>query len=277
MLDSVMTSGFLPARPTLILDDGSRFTAVLLALPDRAPSLWPRTRLNGTAPAAQARAFLDGNELPEPEYTLVCSMNAPFPLSEDRTLRRESRIRRWKDWIKRTGGDAAQCLFRDAGTWECSSLLNEARRIFGNVLGTDGGMAAALAALSIESLRTRSWNEGVTVLWAGERHIQAFMIYQEKILGLYEQHSDISRDVLLADLKDLRLNWLPDEQVRAAGGHGCICGDLPAEAEGFRPTWSLGPERFRLEGCGRLVSPSGDDAFDRCLGLLYGLSLGTAA
>ena len=189
MLDSVMTSGFLPARPTLILDDGSRFTAVLLALPDRAPSLWPRTRLNGTAPAAQARAFLDGNGLPEPEYTLVCSMNAPFPLSEDRTLRRESRIRRWKDWIKRTGGDAAQCLFRDAGTWECSSLLNEARRIFGNVLGTDGGMAAALAALSIESLRTRSWNEGVTVLWAGERHIQAFMIYQEKILGLYEQNT----------------------------------------------------------------------------------------
>lgn len=277
MLDSVMTSGMLPAHPTLVLDSGSRFTAALLALPGASPALWPKTRLDLEHPVEQARAFLSRNALPEPACTLVCTMNVPAPDAEDRTLRCEARIRRWKDWIRRTGGDAAQSLFREAGEWECSSLMNEARRSFDNVLGTDGGMAAALAALSLEPLRNRSWNEGVTVLWAGARHVQAFMIYQEKILGLYEQHSDISREALLSDLKDLRLNWLPDEQVRAAGGHGCICGDLPAEAEGFRPTWILGPNRARLEGCGRLVSVCGEDEFDRCFGLLYGLSLGNPA
>ena len=275
MLDSVMTSG--PLRPTLVLDSGSRFTAALLALPGTPPSLWPKTRLPLNDSARQARAFLTKNALPEPECTLVCTMNAPLQNGEERPRRCEERILRWKEWMKRTGGDAAQCLFSDAGDWEFSALLNETRRSFDNVLGTDGGMAAALAALNLESLRSRSWSEGVTVLWAGSRHVQAFMIYQEKILGLYEQHSDISRDALLADLRDLRLNWLPDEQVRAAGGHGCICGDLPTEAEGFRPTWILGPERARLEGCGRMVSPCGEDDFDRCFGLLYGLSLGNPA
>lgn len=275
MLDSVMTPG--PSCPTLVLDSGSSFTAALLALPGTPTSLWPRTRLSLEAPAEQAREFIARGGHPEPECTLVCTMNASLQPGDDRAARCERRILRWKEWIKSTGGDAGRCLFSDAGEWECSALLSETRRVFGNVLGTDSGMAAALAALSLESLRDRSWNEGVTVLWAGERHIQAFMIYQEKILGLYEQHSDISRDALLADLKDLRLNWLPDEQVRAAGGHGCICGDLPAEAEGFRPTWILGPGRTRLEGCGRLVSPCGEDAFDRCFGLLYGLSLGKPA
>ena len=94
----------------------------------------------------------------------------------------------------------------------------------------------------------------------------------EKILGLYENHAGLSREDLLLDLKEFRLNWLPDEKVRAAGGHGCICGDFPAEAEGFRPTWILGPCREELKGAGRLASPCGDARFERCFGLLHGLA-----
>ena len=159
-----------------------------------------------------------------------------------------------------TGGKPIPCFSR-------------AKEAFGPSLGTDSGMAAALAALSITPLRERSWSEGVTAIWAGHRHVQAFMIYQEKVLGLYEQHSDIAQEELLKDLDEMRLNWLPDEQVRARGGHGCVCGDFPAEAEGFRPTWILGPLREKMKGCGRLASVCGDDRFDRISGLLYGLIL----
>lgn len=126
---------------------------------------------------------------------------------------------------------------------EDHAFLLSIERIFGNALGVDSGVAGVLAALGITPLQDRCWQEGVTIIWAGYSHIQVFLVYQGKIMGMYEQHTGLPQEVLLNDLSQLRLNWLPDEQVRSCGGHGCVCGDLPAEAEGFRPTWILGPRR----------------------------------
>lgn len=276
MLDSIMADTAALSCPTLLLDEGSRFTAAVLALPGTDAALWPKTELPAGHTVDEARRFLKDNHLPNPELTLVCGMTPPAGHSSDSESNAD-RIRRWKEMLHASQGSPELFLRKDFPGWEVSPLLAEAGQAFGNALGTDSGMAALLAALSLEPLRDRCWNEGVTVIWAGHSHVQAFMIYQEKLLGLYEQHSGISRDALLKDLRELRLNWLPDEQVRAAGGHGCICGDFPAEAEGFHPTWILGPRRSELEGCGRLISPCGDDRFDRCFGLLYGLGLGKSA
>lgn len=277
MLDSPLTTGVAPSCPTLLIDSGSRFTAAVLALPETPPALWPKAELNADNAVERVRNFLHEAALPAPELTLVCGMTPPAAEKRPGEDLRAERIRRWKDTLHRTEGRPETFLRSELPGWEVAPLLAEAQRAFGAVLATDSGMAAVLAALSTPLLRERCWQEGVTVLWAGYRHVQAFMIYRERLLGLYEQHSDIPRNSLLNDLRDMRLNWLPDEQVRAAGGHGCICGDLPAEAEGFRPTWILGPRRDGLKGCGRLLSPCGDDRFDRCFGLLFGMSLRTSA
>lgn len=267
MSDSIMMNGAPLAEPTLFLDNGSRRTAVLLALPGVEPSAWPGALLAPEQPVAGALEFLKQSALPMPKLTLVCGMNDDSNKEEARA----ARMARWREELHRTGGCAEHFLRDNAPGWEAAPLMAEAEKVFGPVLGADSGAAAVLCALSLERVRDRSWQEGVTVLWAGEKHIQAFMIYQEKLLGLYEQHAGISRDALLADLNDLRLNWLPDEKVRAEGGHGCICGDFPAEAEGFRPTWIFGPQRQALQGMGRLVSPS-REGFERCFGLCFGLS-----
>ena len=276
MLDSLMANNAAPQRPTLVLDNGSRFTAVMLALPGMEASRWPKAELPAERPVEQALDFLKKNNLPFPELTLLCGMNADKSDSPAQK-RRAERIQRWKDALRRTEGRPDLLMKSDFSDWEVAPLLSDARRLFGTAVGVDSGLAALLAALSLESVRDRSFCEGVTILWAGHRHVQAFMVYQERLLGLYEQHSDISRDALMNDLKEMRLNWLPDEQVRASGGHGCICGDLPAEAEGFRPTYIMGPGRDNLKDCGRLISPCGDDRFDRCFGLIFGLSLGETA
>ncbi|WP_294447862.1 DUF1786 family protein [uncultured Mailhella sp.] len=271
MLDTI-TAGFEPSCPTLLLDNGSLSTAAVLALPGTDFSRWPKTGLSPDSPVEEARNFLKSSGLPAPELTLISGMRADNP-EKDRTERCSARIRRWKDLLIKTEGRPEYFLQQKMPGWEIEPLLEQAEATFGPTLGTDSGMASVLAALSMEPLRQRSWSEGITVIWAGHRHVQAFMIYQERLLGLYEQHSDISREELLKDLDEMRLNWLPDEQVRARGGHGCICGAFPAEAEGFRPTWILGPCRETLKGCGRLSSVCGDDRFDRSVGLLYGLSL----
>ncbi len=271
MLDTI-TAGLGLSCPVLLLDNGSRFTAAMLALPGTDASLWPKTGLSSESPVEEARNFLKRSGLPEPGLTVISGMRAGAS-ETDRAERCLARMRRWKDFLSETEGRAEHFLQPAMPGWEVEPLRERAETMFGSAFGTDAGMAAVLTALSMEPLRERSWREGVTVVWAGHRHLQAFMLYQERLLGLYEQHNSLSREAFLKDLEEMRLNWLPDEQVRAQGGHGCICGDFPAEAEGFRPTWILGPRREELKGCGRLASPSGDDGFDRLVGLLYGLSL----
>lgn len=262
------------SAPVLVLDAGENRVALLLALPAVEAQNWPRTLIAAFDDAAildAARAFLASNGMEKPSLTLVCGMgrhNERGISIEGRAVR----IARWREELRCTGGAVSQSLREDMSGWEVAPLLDAVKSAFGPALGADSGTAALFAALGLDTLRDRSWSEGVTVVHADETHTQAFTVFKEKLLGLYENHADLSRDALVDDLKELRLNWLPDEQVRAAGGHGCICGDFPAEAEGFRPTWIFGTRREVLSGAGRLATLCGDAAFDRCFGLLCGLA-----
>ena len=48
---------------------------------------------------------------------------------------------------------------------------------------------------------------------------------------------------------------------------------LTPEAEGFMPTFVLGPQRNILQGHAQFVAPYGDMMVAGCHGLLFGLSL----
>lgn len=67
----------------------------------------------------------------------------------------------------------------------------------------------------------------------GNSHVAAFLVFKGRILGVYEHHTGmLDTDALLFDLKEFGFGWLPDEQVRAKGGHGCaFLAPLPPEAE----------------------------------------------
>lgn len=258
--------------PMLILDVGVDSTCALLRLSATEEADWPRTRFPAASErevVSGAKDFLTSCGVDEPAQVLVCGMG--FHREAEQSLEgRAARMAWWREELRRSEGFPERCFYERMPGHELQVLLELLREEFGAVSGADSGIAALWAAMRIDSLRDRSWNEGVTVVYAGDVHTQAFMVFQERLLGLYEHHADLPREELLNHLKEVRLNWLPDEQVRAAGGHGCICGDFPPEAEGFRPTWVLGPRRDALTGSGRLVSPCGDPRFDRCFGLLYG-------
>ena len=258
--------------PVLVIDCDVDSAALLLALPKVEASAWPCRVVSAASDAEvidASCALLSENGLERPALTLVCSMGRHSE-GEKSLEGRAARIARWREELRTSSGEPR--LHESMPDWEVSPLLESVKEAFGTTLGADSGTAAVLAALGMESLRDRSWGEGVTVVFADATHTQAFVLFREKILGLYENHAGLSRDELILDLKEFRLNWLPDEKVRAAGGHGCICGDFPAEAEGFRPTWILGPCREELKGAGRLASPCGDARFERCFGLIYGLA-----
>ena len=251
-------------KPTLVIDAGTAHTAVLFVRPDVDVQQWTRAVFPAGSPVQDADLFLAQNGLPRPEMTLICSMGEhPAPSPHD-----AARILRWQKELRQASGSPEKNLRQDLSGWEVQLLLEEVTRAFGKALAADSAAAAVMAALSIPSLRDRSWQEGVTVVYAGHSHVQVFMVYQDKLWGLYEHHAGIPLPLFQEHLKEIRLNWLPDEQVQRSGGHGCLCGELPAEAEGFSPTYILGPARERFAECGRLTSACGDARFDRCFGML---------
>jgi len=262
------------SSPVLVIDSGIDSAALLLALPGMDAESWPRRVVPASSEEGiveAARSLLNECGIERPALSLVCGMGRHS--EEERSVEgRASRIARWREELRQSRGALEACLHEAMPDWEISPLLEAVKEAFGSALAADSGTAAVLSALGLEALRDRSWAEGVTVIFADDVHTQAFVLFREKLLGLYENHAELSRDALLVHLKEFRLNWLPDEQVRAAGGHGCICGDFPAEAEGFRPTWILGPRREELKGAGRLVCLCGDARFDRCFGMLCGLA-----
>lgn len=137
----------------------------------------------------------------------------------------------------------------------------------------DTGTAALLGAMCLPEVRSRCQREGVMLINVGNSHIVAALLYQDKIMGLYEHHTGMrTLEQTLQDLQEFRMGWLPDEQVRATGGHGTAFGAIPEEAAGFDPTFILGPKREMLRGYGQFIAPYGDMMLAGCYGLLEGLA-----
>lgn len=186
---------------------------------------------------------------------------------------REGRFRLWRNWLPQSQGDPLTLLHPPLSV--CTRLTALQNAIGGGTVA-DTGAAAILGALSMPEVAERSNREGIVVVNVGNSHTIAFLIWQERVFGVYEHHTgQHSTETLLEDLRQFRLGWLPDEQVRAAGGHGCVFSPLLSESaasEAFRPTYILGPRRAMLSGYGQFIAPHGDMMLAGCHGLLHGLA-----
>ena len=138
----------------------------------------------------------------------------------------------------------------------------------------DRSVALAFCALSFPAVRKRSQRQGVTAIHIGTKRLTVFLIFQNKLFGVFEHISALPEEQLLDDLKEFRLGWLPDEVVRAQGGYGAALSDsMPPQAEGFVPTFLFGRPGTLLTGHGKLLVPSMEEGWAECRGLLYGLAM----
>ncbi len=138
----------------------------------------------------------------------------------------------------------------------------------------DTGTAAILGALCAPEVVERSHREGVTIINVGNSHTVAVLYFQGSVVGIFEHHTgQRTLDECVQDLQEFRQGWLPDERVRETGGHGTAFGQIPHEAEGFKPTFILGPRRHMLHGHGQFIAPFGDMMLAGCFGLLHAFTM----
>ncbi len=136
----------------------------------------------------------------------------------------------------------------------------------------DTGTAAILGILSVAEVAKRCRREGITIINVGNSHTLAMLIYDNKVLGIFEHHTGQQPlEEYLHDLQEFRMGWLPDEKVRASGGHGVAFGERLEEAGSFAPTFIIGPQRERLRGHGQFLAPHGQMMLAGCYGLLSAL------
>ncbi len=212
--------------------------------------------------------FLQLADLPLPQTVLAAVQDHGYHGSAYGN--REGRFMMWRELLHNPHPET--WLF--AKPQEQLTRLSALARATGGLVA-DTGTAAVLGALATPEVQERSFRQGVTIVNVGNSHVVAFLVFRGKVWGVYEHHTGMHDSAsLVHDLQEFRLGWLPDEVVRAKGGHGTVfTGTLPEEAEGFMPTFVVGPQRECLRGHGQFIAPYGDMMFTGCHGLVYGAAL----
>ena len=249
-------------------DDPERVAAMGVAIAESCPPGYAPVRL-ADYDAGFWKALLAMVGLPAPGLVLAAAQDHGRHADVGN---REGRFRLWRELLTASQGRPGSLLFTPPPA--PYTRLQSLQYATGGPVA-DTGAAAVLGALAVPEVARRCQRQGVTVVNVGNSHVVAFLVYQERILGIYEQHTGLlDTQALLEDLKEFRFGWLPDELVRQRGGHGCaFLSPLPAEAEGFMPTYIIGPRREMLQGHGQFVAPHGDMMTAGCHGLLLGHAL----
>lgn len=224
-------------------------TCVPVHLEDFSPGFW--------------ESLLRLSALPQPHMILAAAQDNGTHADGDP----QSRMNGWNSLLV-TDPDPTRWIYSQA-----PESMNRLRALQSKTGGpvADTATCAILGALCDADIVKRSFREGITIINAGNEHILAALVYRGRVCGLYEHHTDRRElPLLLDDLRQLRLRWLPAEDVHASGGHGTVFGEHCEAAGGFAPTYLLGPRRDLLSGHGRNIAPYGDMPHAGCFGILHG-------
>ncbi len=201
--------------------------------------------------------------LPLPDRVLAAAQDHGHHIEGNR----EGRMRAWRELLQHSSSPE-HWLYENV-----PPSLTRLRVLQGQTGGivADTGTAAVLGLLSEPEIMERSFRQGITFVNVGNGHTIAMLLYRGEVRGIFEHHTGMrTQEEYLEDLKEFRLSWLPDEQVRATGGHGTAFAPFCEEAGDYLPTFLLGPKRSFLQGHGQYCAPHGNMMLAGCYGLLYG-------
>ncbi|MGE4298704.1 MAG: DUF1786 domain-containing protein [Desulfovibrionaceae bacterium] len=273
-LQAHMQAGFKvathPVAALAIADDITRLEAQGIALAERAPDGYCPVHLADYEPGFW-RALLGAAGLPYPDLVLAAVQDHGFHPGRSN---RVGRFKLWEGFLRETDGRVEQLLFASPPA-ALTRLATLAVSTGGPV--ADTGAAAVLGALFMPDIRARNRDKGILVVNVGNSHVVAFLVRDDRILGVYEQHTGaMTGQRLRHDLEAFRQGRLTCDVVLNEGGHGCLVLDAAQagrDADAFAPVFILGPQRKMLEGYGAFPAPGGDMMLAGCFGLLQGIMM----
>ncbi len=256
------------AASAALHDNPERVIAMGVQLTDDCPDEHVPLRLSDFS-IERWQTLLTAMSLPQPVRILAAAQDHghhPKP-----NTNRSGRMAQWRQLLEQTNNPAEWLYTSPPPLLSRLAALYEAT---GGMVA-DTGTAAVLGALFVPEVVEKSHKQGVCIVNMGNSHVLAFLVYRERVYGIYEQHTGLrQQSEILHDLHEFCLGWLPDEQIRQQGGHGVVFHkNMPAEAEGFQPRYILGPRREFLRGQGQFIAPKGDMMLAGAYGLLYGAAL----
>ena len=253
-------------------DDLSRVEAMGVTLADACPDGHAPVRLTDFD-EAWWRKFFEAAELDWPDAVAACAQDHGF---HPGASNRRGRFELWRSLLDE-GGERPEALVYDTPPSSLTRLADLQADIGGGPVA-DTGAAAVLGALYVNDIEAQARREGVTLVNIGNSHLIAFLLFNGRIHGVYEQHTGcVDGPKLWDDLERFRCGCLSFEQVFDEQGHGCLCLDLPEAANGFAPTYVLGPRRALLDGFDvAFPAPGGDMMLAGCFGLIKGMALQAA-
>lgn len=210
-------------------------------------------------------ALLRHSSLPLPHMTIAAVQDH----GNNDNGNREARMMHWRKLL-RENPDPVNWVYEKAP--ENMDRLKSLQAHTGGPVA-DTATASILGALCDETFIDRGYRQGVTLICAGNCHILAALVYQAKVYGIYEHHTEKTGiKALFDDLASFRKKWLPSEKVQKEGGQGTAFGQDMSAADDWQPTFLLGPKRGMLRDFGQFIAPHGDMPHAGCFGLLYGWS-----
>ncbi|MBT8762318.1 DUF1786 domain-containing protein [Desulfohalobiaceae bacterium Ax17] len=215
------------------------------------------------------QSFLALSGLDYPDFVLACVQDHGF---HPGTSNRRGRFELWEDFLRNSQGRLEELIFSEPP--QQLTRLKSLKNMIGAGMVADTGSAAILGALFVPEVEEMTSSQGICVVNVGNSHTIAFLVYKQKVWGIYEHHTGLlDGQKLMQQLERFRQGSLTNDQVFADNGHGCLVLDLPTEAKGFEPIFVLGPKRKMLKGFDvHFLSPGGDMMLAGCFGLLKGMN-----
>ena len=146
--------------------------------------------------AAYWRKILEAAELPLPDAFMACAQDHGFHPGESN---RRGRFRLWEQLLLEAGGRPESMVYTEVPAQ--LTRLKDLQTSMGGGLVADSGSAAVLGALYVPEIEEECARRGICVVNVGNSHTIAFLLFQGRILGIYEHHTGlVDADGLWSDL-----------------------------------------------------------------------------
>ncbi|MFW5735617.1 MAG: DUF1786 family protein, partial [Oceanidesulfovibrio sp.] len=267
-----------PDSAWALSDDPSRLESMGLTITDRPGPEFAPIHTADYDPGYW-RGLLSMCGLEPPDLILAAAQDHGY---HPKGSNRLGRFALWRTLLSRNEGRPETLFFEQAP--DPMTRLATLQRATGGGAVADTGAAAVLGALFDPSIAELSRQQGVMVVNAGNSHFLAFLVFQDRIHGVYEHHTGMqSPEALASDLEAFRKGELENQAVLDSGGHGAHTLELPSAAGGFAHACVLGPRRRLADealrhAAGKYASvqhpaPGGDMMIAGCFGLIRGYYL----